>query len=111
VRILLAENMPRKLLAALVAEGHEVDSYIPLYLYTARTPPKIKTWYLREKLTGFASIKILVGAVEDPFEHGVWGISDGLCRSPDLQPIISISHIAPIKNSHLKWTIRSIESF
>jgi hypothetical protein len=102
--------MPRKLLAALVAEGHEVDSYIPLYLYTAR-PPKIKTWYLREKLTGFASIKILVGAVEDPFEHAVWGISDGLCRSPDLQPIISISHIAPIKNSHLKWTIRSIESF
>ena len=26
MRILLDENMPRKLLAALVAEGHEVDS-------------------------------------------------------------------------------------
>jgi len=32
VRILLDENMPRKLLAALVAEGHEVDSVTSLQL-------------------------------------------------------------------------------
>jgi predicted nuclease of predicted toxin-antitoxin system len=32
VRILLDENMPRKLLAALVAEGHEVDSVKSLQL-------------------------------------------------------------------------------
>jgi hypothetical protein len=32
VRILLDENMPRKLLAALVAEGHEVDSVESLQL-------------------------------------------------------------------------------
>jgi hypothetical protein len=32
VRILLDENMPRKLLAALVAEGHEVDSVKSLEL-------------------------------------------------------------------------------
>lgn len=32
MRILLDENMPRKLLAALVAEGHEVDSVKSLQL-------------------------------------------------------------------------------
>ncbi len=32
MRILLDENMPRKLLAALVAEGHEVDSVKSLLL-------------------------------------------------------------------------------
>jgi len=32
VRILIDENMPRKLLAALVAEGHEVDSVKSLQL-------------------------------------------------------------------------------
>jgi predicted nuclease of predicted toxin-antitoxin system len=32
VRILLDENMPRKLLVALVAEGHEVDSVKSLQL-------------------------------------------------------------------------------
>jgi predicted nuclease of predicted toxin-antitoxin system len=32
VRILIDENMPRKLLAALVAEGHEVDSAKSLQL-------------------------------------------------------------------------------
>lgn len=32
MRILLDENMPRKLLAALVAEGHEVDSVKSLKL-------------------------------------------------------------------------------
>jgi len=32
VRILLDENMPRKLLAALVAEGHDVDSVKSLLL-------------------------------------------------------------------------------
>lgn len=32
MRILLDENMPRKLLAALVAEGHEVDSITSLQL-------------------------------------------------------------------------------
>ena len=32
MRILLDENMPRKLLAALVAEGHEVDSVESLQL-------------------------------------------------------------------------------
>lgn len=32
MRILLDENMPRKLLSALVAEGHEVDSVQSLQL-------------------------------------------------------------------------------
>jgi hypothetical protein len=32
VRILLDENMPRKLLAALAAEGHEVESVKSLQL-------------------------------------------------------------------------------